>query len=192
MLRPGQALNSFRISCLLINLICISAPKGGNIFPILSIPGNVALFILLLNQHIMRLITFLSLLILSLDCGSTGNLPAKPNELNGTWIPVKQEMGGKPWPAAMFEKQKLIVSDSLYTFIAESVDKGELKYGGGKMDIYGKEGVNAGKHFTAIYKYENEQLTICYNLAGDTYPEGFETKSKSTLFLSVFKKEVAK
>ncbi len=60
------------------------------------------------------------------------------------------------------------------------------------MDIYGKEGVNAGKHFTAIYKYDNEQLTICYNLSGDSYPKTFETKSKSRLFLSVFKKGLTK
>jgi uncharacterized protein (TIGR03067 family) len=140
----------------------------------------------------MQLITFLSLFILNFNFSNVNHIQIKPNELNGTWIPVKEEMGGKAWPAAMYEKQKLIVNDSLYTFIAESVDKGEIKYGGGKMDIYGKEGVNAGKHFTAIYKFENEQLTICYNLAGDSYPEGFETKSKSTLFLSVFKKEVAK
>ena len=60
------------------------------------------------------------------------------------------------------------------------------------MDIYGKQGVNAGKHFTAIYKLENELLTICYNLRGDSYPAAFETKGKPTLFLSVFKKEVPK
>ena len=71
---------------------------------------------------------------------------------------------------------------------AESVDKGILKYKGGQMDIYGKEGVNAGKHFTAIYKMENERLTICYNLKGDVYPSNFETKSAPTFFLSVFKK----
>lgn len=64
-----------------------------------------------------------------------------------------------------------------------------LKYHSGQMDIYGKEGINAGKHFTAIYKLDNDQLTICYNLAGDSYPTGFETKSKQALFLSEFKKD---
>ncbi|WP_410962819.1 hypothetical protein, partial [Salmonella sp. SAL4446] len=59
---------------------------------------------------------------------------------------------------------------------------------GGKMDIYGKDGVNNGKHFTTIYKYQDEQLTICYNLAGDKYPESYETKGKPTYFLAVFKK----
>ena len=76
--------------------------------------------------------------------------------------------------------------------IAESIDKAVVRYGGDKMDIYGKEGINAGKHFTAIYKYENGELTGCYNLAGKSYPEAFETKSKPLLFLSVFKKEQIK
>ncbi len=114
----------------------------------------------------------------------------KPNKLNGTWVPVTQEMGGTLLPKAAFENQKLIISDSTYTVIAESIDKGVVKYRDDKMDIYGKEGVNAGKHFTAIYKYENGQLTVCYNLLGDSYPEAFETKSKRLLFLSVFKKEM--
>ena len=112
--------------------------------------------------------------------------------INGSWIPVKQEIGGKELPVASFEKQKLVINDSNYIFTAESVDKGIAKYTDDKMDIYGKEGVNSGKHFTAVYKLENNKLTICYNLAGDSYPTAFETKSKPTLFLSVFEREQAK
>mgnify|MGYP001551270201 FL=1 len=83
----------------------------------------------------------------------------------------------------------LIISDSNYTFTAESVDKGVIRCSGEKMDIYGKEGVNSGKHFTAIYKLENDQLTICYNLSGDAYPEAFDTKGKPKYFMCVFKKQ---
>lgn len=101
-------------------------------------------------------------------------------------------MDGTSLPKESFDKQKLILSDSTYTFIAESDDKGLVKYNGDKMDIYGKDGVNAGKHFTTKFKYENELLTICYNLAGDAYPETFETKGKPLYFLAVFKKEMAK
>jgi len=138
----------------------------------------------------MRTITFISLLVLSLSYTDLKKAVAQTNDLNGTWIPVKQETAGKELPKAVYEKQKLVISDSNYTFTAESVDKGIVRYGkGDKMDIYGKEGVNTGKHFAAIYKFENEQLTICYNLVGDSYPEAFETKSKPTLFLSVFKKQ---
>jgi uncharacterized protein (TIGR03067 family) len=123
---------------------------------------------------------------------TSGNYRMKPGKLSGTWVPVKQEMGGTMLPKAAFENQKLIINDSTYTVIAESIDKGVVKYRNDKMDIYGKEGVNAGKHFTAIYKYENEQLTVCYNLLGNSYPEAFETKGKPMYFLSVFKKEMMK
>ena len=137
----------------------------------------------------MRSITFPSLFILCLVCISSINVTAQSNLLNGNWKPVKLEIDGSALPPETFEKQKLIISDSNYTFIAESVDKGIARYKDGKMDIYGKDGVNNGKHFTAIYKFENEILLICYNLAGDKYPETFETKGKPTYFLATFKKE---
>jgi uncharacterized protein (TIGR03067 family) len=140
----------------------------------------------------MRSIIFISLLVLGLSCAGTKNATMKSGKLIGTWLPIKQEIGGTILPKPAFEKQKLIIGDSTYTFIAESIDKGVVKYTGDKMDIYGREGVNAGKHFTAIYKYENEELTICYNLLGNGYPETFETKGKPSLFLSVFKKEITK
>jgi len=140
----------------------------------------------------MRFISFIYLLILSLSCTSTKNATMKSGKLNGTWLPVTEEIGETLLPKAAFENQKLIISDSTYTFIAGSIDKGVVKYRDDKMDIYGKEGVNTGKHFTAIYKFENEELTICYNLSGGSYPGAFETKSKPTLFLSVFKKEQVK
>jgi uncharacterized protein (TIGR03067 family) len=104
-------------------------------------------------------------------------------------VPVKREINGNELPPTTFEKQKLIINDTAYTFIAESVDKGIISYKDGKMDIYGKDGVNAGRHITTIYKFENDQLVICYNLAGDKYPESYETKGKPTYFLATFKKE---
>lgn len=137
----------------------------------------------------MRPLTFISLLFLGLSCTNSKNVTMESNKLNGTWLPVKQEFAGTMLPPAAFEKQKLILSDSNYTLVAESVDKGIVKYNGDKMDIYGKEGVNSGKHFSAIYKYENGELTVCYNLAGDSYPDGFDTKGKPLFFLSVFRKE---
>ena len=132
----------------------------------------------------MRLLTIISLLVLSISgTEQTG-------KLNGTWVPVKQTMGKVTLPPASFAAQKLVIADSTYTFTAESVDKGVCRYaeGSNKMDIYGKEGVNTGKHFTAIYKYENDQLTICYNLKGDSYPEAFDTSAGPMLFMSVFKR----
>ncbi|MBL7764418.1 MAG: TIGR03067 domain-containing protein [Chitinophagaceae bacterium] len=137
----------------------------------------------------MRHITFIMLALLIFSCSSTKKASSNLALLNGSWTPVKQEIGGKDLPASYFQAQKLLIQDTTYTFTAESVDKGTLSYNNGQMDIYGKEGVNKGKHFTALYKLENNQLAIIYNLKGDGYPSDFETKSKPTLFLSVFKKD---
>lgn len=137
----------------------------------------------------MRQLLILTCICLTFGCETTNKNSTSSHVLNGSWTPIRQEIGGKELPTVVFQKQKLVISDSTYIFNAESEDKGMLKYQSGQMDIYGKEGINAGKHFTAIYKLDNDQLTICYNLAGDSYPTGFETKSKQTLFLSVFKKD---
>jgi uncharacterized protein (TIGR03067 family) len=148
---------------------------------------NFVLLSLRVNIN-MRLILFIALLAVSIGCSNSKKIKATANELNGIWIPVQQEFGGKALPASLYEKQTLTIDNNKYSLVAESVDKGEVIYSNGKMDIYGKEGVNAGKHFMAIYKYENEQLAVCYNLSGDSYPVAFETKTKPMLFLSVFKK----
>jgi uncharacterized protein (TIGR03067 family) len=140
----------------------------------------------------MRPATCISLLILAISCLNTNYAAAQSNPLNGTWIPIQQEMGGKQFPQSVFASQKLIISDSMYTVMAESVDKGIIHTQEDKMDIYGKDGVNAGKHFMALYKIENGQLTICYNLAGDHYPEAFETKGRPMFFMSVFQNEIKK
>jgi uncharacterized protein (TIGR03067 family) len=132
---------------------------------------------------------FICLLSLGLSSAGTKTGVTQTGKLNGTWVPYQQEMGGKSFPKKIFEREKLIINDSTYTVIAESVDKGILKYSDGRMDIYGRDGVNKGKHFTAIYKYENDELTICYNLIGNGYPDAFETTGKPALFLSVFKRE---
>jgi uncharacterized protein (TIGR03067 family) len=136
----------------------------------------------------MRAILFALVLLAELNCTSSKNSFMQTNKLNGTWIPVQQEMGGNPIPRSSFEKQKLIIQDSTYEFTAESVDKGAVQYKDNKMDIYGREGVNTGRHFNAIFKHEGNQLTICYNLKGDAYPEAFETQGHPLYFLCVFRR----
>jgi uncharacterized protein (TIGR03067 family) len=137
----------------------------------------------------MRIIFVTTLLVFIAACTGSKKITGSSNQLNGVWVPVKQYLGGTELPKAAFEMQKLFISDSNYTFTAESTDKGVVTYTGNKMDIYSKEGVNAGKHYTAIYKLENGELSICYNLAGNGYPETFETKGNPLYFFCVFKKE---
>jgi len=125
-----------------------------------------------------------------MSCMATKKTVIATNPLEGTWIPVKQEMAGKELPPTAFANQKLILKDSTYTLLAESMDQGIIKYNNYRMDIYGKKGVNAGNHFTAIYKLEGEQLSICYNLGGEDYPVTYETTGHPVFFLSVFKRAV--
>lgn len=128
----------------------------------------------------------LILLILFISCGTPK--VANISMLQGTWIPVQQEMGGKQLPQSVYEKQRLVITDTLYTFTAESVDKGTLAVQDSTMDIYGKEGVNTGRKIPAKYRIEGNKLYICYNLSGSGYPEVWETKGKPMYFLSVFKR----
>jgi uncharacterized protein (TIGR03067 family) len=140
-------------------------------------------------MNLMRPVIFIPLLMAGLCGVSIAHAQTRPDSLIGAWIPVAQALGGKVLPITVFEKDKLIICDTTYTVIAESVDQGLVKYSGNKMDIYGKQGANAGKHFMAIYKLENGRLTICYNLKGDSYPETFDTTGKPLFFISTFKKE---
>lgn len=136
----------------------------------------------------MRSLFVLLSLCFCISCIVTHNLYDKDFPLNGDWIPIQQEMAGKILPMMAMGGQKLTLRDTSYTLVAESIDKGSVHYANGKMDIYGRDGVNAGKHFMAIYKLENEQLTVCYNLMGDAYPLSYETKQHPMYFRSVFKK----
>ncbi|WP_420385885.1 TIGR03067 domain-containing protein [Roseivirga sp.] len=109
--------------------------------------------------------------------------------LNGTWIPVEQEIGGQPLPETSFSSQRLTIADSLYTMQAESLDRGTIEMNEGKLDIYGTEGPNAGRHIRGIYKYENNLLIVCYDLSGQHYPEDFSTQGHALYFMAKFKKE---
>ncbi|MBT1710004.1 TIGR03067 domain-containing protein [Fulvivirgaceae bacterium PWU5] len=107
---------------------------------------------------------------------------------DGVWIPVKQELNGQPLPAD--SQSKLIIQGGTYTFeTSYATDRGDSTYGDGKMDIYSRDGANKGKHFKAIYKMVDDQLIVCYNLAGDRYPENFETQGNALFFLCVFQRQ---
>lgn len=110
------------------------------------------------------------------------------SELNGKWIPIEQGIGGTQLPESAFSDQYLLIEDNKYTVQSENLDKGTVTIDGNRIDIHGQDGPNAGKTFKAIYKLENEQLTICYNLNGDSYPQNFSTAGNGMFFMAVFKR----
>jgi len=109
-------------------------------------------------------------------------------KLDGTWLTVYQEFEGKKIPLPVFEGQKLILSESTYTLVAPKNDEGIIKANREKLDIYGTDGANKGRHYSAIYRIDNNRLTICYNLAGGAYPSDFKTEGKPQHFLSIFER----
>ena len=137
----------------------------------------------------MRLLLSLLMLIGLASCDPSKKSQTSKYPLNGTWVPVREVMGGKELPPVSFSTQKLIIADDHYIFNAESEDTGDLSYANGTMDIYGRKGVNTGKHFMTRYKMENGHLIICYNLAGTAYPADFETKGKPGYFLAEYEKK---
>jgi len=134
----------------------------------------------------MRFIFTFLIAIVLVSCASRNTQSAQTYSLNGTWIPISQEMNGRSMPESFFARQRLIIEDSNYIVVAESIDRGLVRMNGNKMDIYGKEGVNKGKHFTAIYQLEKDKLSVCYNLSGNQYPDNFFTKGKPSFFMSVY------
>jgi len=137
----------------------------------------------------MKRFTAILTLCIGIGCSSTKNAAMNTFNLNGKWIPVNQMMNGTALPSEAFTGYELKLKDSTYAYTNH--DKGIAKYANGKMDVYGKQGVNTGKHFTAIYKIENGDLVICYDLSGKAYPQSFETAGKPGLFLSVFERKNA-
>ena len=67
-------------------------------------------------------------------------------------MPVKQEMNGNLFPDSILINQQLIIKETIFTVILNTIDQGIIKYEVNHMDINSSVEVNKGKHFTAIYK----------------------------------------
>lgn len=137
----------------------------------------------------------ITLLIIALFCWACASTPIPRNstkKLGGKWNPVKQELGGNTIAKKIFNKEILSIKDTSYVISVEGdvegvhQDEGSIFIDKNKIDFYGKVGKNKGKHFTAIFKIEKNQLIICYNLGGIGFPESFETKGKPLYFKSVY------
>ena len=137
----------------------------------------------------MKAIFVIGLFFLIISCSSSEETSSNSGELNGGWLPVKQMIGGQELPIESFENERLAIVGKTFLFVAEGADEGTVTYSDGIMDIYVEVGANAGKHFMAIYKLEQNLLTICYDLKGTDYPASFDTSTNPNLFLSVFRKE---
>lgn len=110
--------------------------------------------------------------------------------LNGIWYTVYQEFDGRQVPKAEFEDQQLVLNENTYTLLAAKGDEGFINVNGRNLDIYGTDGENKGRHYSAIYRIDNDRLEICYNLTGGSYPADFRTEGKPQHFLCIFERSL--
>ena len=120
---------------------------------------------------------------------------AKKDEpkVDGTWLAKKAELGGKKLPTKVTESLKLTLKNEEYEVVAESPDRGTVKYDNAAdpktMDIKGVEGPNKDKTILAIYELKDDKLTICYDLSGKARPTEFKTAANTKLFLVTYERK---
>ena len=109
--------------------------------------------------------------------------------IEGAWIPVVAELGGKTLPEEFLKDTKLVLTAGNYTYINDHgayklIPSEKLK----ALDISGKEGPNQGKTLLAIYELTGDTLRICYDLEGKTRPSEFVTKAGTQQLLVSYKR----
>src|SRR6267154_6194273 len=114
--------------------------------------------------------------------------------LQGTWLPVKAEMGGQPLPADLLKTIELKLDKNQYvatvsgepdkgTWSADSTTKPK------SMTVIGVEGPNAGKTFPCIYEIKADTLRICYDLSGAKRPTEFKSTAGTKLYLVTYNRK---
>jgi uncharacterized protein (TIGR03067 family) len=117
--------------------------------------------------------------------------PAPAPALDGSWLPVKAELGGQPFPAPVLATMKLVLAGDRYTvFVGKAKDEGTVTHVPdtvpAALDITGVEGPNAGRTIPAIYQARGDTLEVCYNLGGPERPATFATASGTQQFLVTY------
>jgi uncharacterized protein (TIGR03067 family) len=112
---------------------------------------------------------------------------------DGTWKPVSVELGGQPLPEGVLQTMELMIEGNSYFMRAGGqVDRGTLAFNEEsdpcRMDISGTSGPNAGKHIPAIWRLDDDLLTICYGLEGESRPSTFTTGKNPKLFLVKYRR----
>jgi uncharacterized protein (TIGR03067 family) len=113
--------------------------------------------------------------------------------ITGKWKIVEAELGAEKLPLSRFEKMVLELDETSYQLIENKViESGVIEH----LDEASPKGLlikavygpNLGKTFQCIYRFEGEDLIMCYNLGGDGMPVRFETKPHSLFYLVRYKR----
>ncbi len=119
---------------------------------------------------------------------------ADERALEGNWLPVKAELGGKPMPEAVLKTISMNLEDGKYKVMADGhPDNGTYTVDAStkpkSMTVVGTDGPNKGKTFPCIYEVKGDSLRICYDLSGTKRPEEFKTTEGTKLYLVTYKRK---
>lgn len=117
--------------------------------------------------------------------------------LQGTWVPVKAELGGQPMPEALLKTISLKMDKGQYeVFVKTEPDRGTYtlneKASPKAITVTGTNGPNQGKTFPAIYELKDGTLRICYDLSGKERPTTFQSVAGTRLYLVTYRRKAAK
>ena len=135
-----------------------------------------------------RISFLLSLALLAFATGSTRLADDDAKAVQGTWLPTKAELSGKPMPVAVLKTIPLKLDNGNYVaYVGDEPDKGtytlDTNSNPMSMTITGTEGPNSGRTFPAIYElrrdeHKGDTLVICYDLSGAKRPAEFKNSRR--------------
>ena len=117
--------------------------------------------------------------------------PDDAKAVQGSWTPVKAELGGQPMTDAVLKSISLKLENGKYDVsVGGNPDKGTYTLDSTSkpksMTVTGTEGPNNGKTFPAIYELKGDTLRICYDLSGAKRPTEFKTSAGTMLYLVTY------
>ena len=109
--------------------------------------------------------------------------------MQGLWKPNSAVLSGQAMPDVVLQGMSLEITEDNYTVLAAgSKDQGTLTLDETlkQMQIFSLAGPNQGKALTAIYKLEDDRLSICYDLSGQSFPDDFTSEPGTQNYLVIY------
>jgi uncharacterized protein (TIGR03067 family) len=109
--------------------------------------------------------------------------------MTGTWLPVKAELGGKDFRFVPDFKLE-VRGDRFKTYGGTKTDIGRLVFYDGAprgVDVIGEDGQTKGQILPAIYRFNGNEMEICYDLSGKERPRDFVSKPGTQTFRITYK-----
>ena len=119
-------------------------------------------------------------------------VPVTDNNLNGTWLIRKAELGGKNLPMPpTFELQ---ISGTQYRAGVSALnDRGKIVLFGdelagqtARMDVVGEDGPSKGKRFPSIYRFNGREMELCLDYAEKERPGEFVSRDGTLMLRVIF------